>query len=214
MHAPQPRFHRTARRIDAIRRTQTQVAALAVPAAGNASQGRVISLIKAMAPAQGVPTWFALRIAHVESNYNPHMRGSAGEYGVFQMKCATAKDIGFRGNCGGAARCAHQHPVGPAPPGAGHRQVGRQPASGGVEAQWRAGPPHHRGELRRQGVLKIRGSGGSSPPLLRLFPGLAGEHELHVRNLRLAGLREGRCPRRFPRKPSPSRMRREAALPR
>ncbi|PZF77574.1 hypothetical protein DK847_07330 [Aestuariivirga litoralis] len=53
-----------------------------------------------MAPAQGVPTWFALRIAHVESNYNAHMRGSAGEYGVFQMKCATAKDIGFRGNCG------------------------------------------------------------------------------------------------------------------
>ena len=59
----------------------------------------MISLIKAMAPSQGVPTWFALRIAHVESNYNPNMRGSHGEYGVFQMKCATAKDIGFSGNC-------------------------------------------------------------------------------------------------------------------
>ena len=53
-----------------------------------------------MAPAQGVPTWFALRIAHVESNYNSHLRGAAGEYGVFQIKCATAKGIGFRGNCG------------------------------------------------------------------------------------------------------------------
>jgi soluble lytic murein transglycosylase-like protein len=87
------------RRIRAVSRSQTEVAALAVPVAANASQGNVISLIKAMAPSQGVPTWFALRIAHVESNYNPNMRGSHGEYGVFQMKCATAKDIGFSGNC-------------------------------------------------------------------------------------------------------------------
>ena len=87
------------KRVQAVRRTHTDTAALAIPVASNASQGNVISLIKAMAPAQGVPTWFALRIAHVESNYNAHMRGSHGEYGVFQMKCATAKDIGFRGNC-------------------------------------------------------------------------------------------------------------------
>ena len=87
------------RRISAVRRVYTNAAALAVPAGATASQGNVISLIKAMAPAQGVPTWFALRIAHVESNYNPNMRGSHGEYGVFQMKCATAKDIGFSGNC-------------------------------------------------------------------------------------------------------------------
>jgi soluble lytic murein transglycosylase-like protein len=61
--------------------------------------GNVVALIKAMAPAQGVPTWFALRIARVESNYNPSLRGQAGEYGVFQMKCATARGIGFSGNC-------------------------------------------------------------------------------------------------------------------
>jgi soluble lytic murein transglycosylase-like protein len=64
-----------------------------------AAAGRVVSLISAMAPAQGVPTWFALRIAKVESNYNPSLRGAAGEYGVFQLKCATAKGIGFSGNC-------------------------------------------------------------------------------------------------------------------
>lgn len=81
-----------------LARSNRMAAAIAVPPS-NAAQGSVVSLIKAMAPAQGVPTWFALRIAHVESNYNPHMRGSHGEYGVFQMKCATAKDIGFRGNC-------------------------------------------------------------------------------------------------------------------
>ena len=65
-----------------------------------AARARVVSLIQSMAPAQGVPTWFALRIAHVESNYKSHLRGAAGEYGVFQIKCATAKGIGFRGNCG------------------------------------------------------------------------------------------------------------------
>lgn len=64
-----------------------------------AGGGHVVSLIQSMAPSYGVPTWFALRIAKVESNYNPHLRGRAGEYGVFQMKCATAKGIGFSGNC-------------------------------------------------------------------------------------------------------------------
>lgn len=82
-----------------LRKSQATAEALAIPVASSASQGNVVSLIKSMAPSQGVPTWFALRIAHVESNYNAHMRGAAGEYGVFQMKCATAKGIGFRGNC-------------------------------------------------------------------------------------------------------------------
>ena len=73
-------------------------AALAVPASGN--RGHVVALIKSQAPRYGVPTWFALRIAKVESGFNPRARGAAGEYGVFQLKCATAKGIGFRGSCG------------------------------------------------------------------------------------------------------------------
>ena len=64
-----------------------------------ASTDSVVNLIKGMAPKYGVPTWFALRIAKVESGYNPNIRGAAGEYGVYQMKCATAKGIGFSGNC-------------------------------------------------------------------------------------------------------------------
>lgn len=60
----------------------------------------VVALITTMAPQYGVPTWFALRIAKIESNYNPRARGAAGEYGVYQLKCATARGIGFRGNCG------------------------------------------------------------------------------------------------------------------
>lgn len=64
-----------------------------------ASDQRVAQIIRDMAPSYGVPTWFALRIAHVESGYNPNVRGSAGEYGVYQLKCPTARGIGFGGNC-------------------------------------------------------------------------------------------------------------------
>lgn len=59
----------------------------------------IVEMIKAVAPAHGVPTWFALRIAKVESNYDPLAVGSQGELGLYQLKCATAKQIGFRGNC-------------------------------------------------------------------------------------------------------------------
>jgi soluble lytic murein transglycosylase-like protein len=73
--------------------------ALAAQAGIPRNRGRVVALITSMAPRYGVPTWFALRIAKIESGYNPNARGSAGEYGVFQLKCATARGIGFRGNC-------------------------------------------------------------------------------------------------------------------
>lgn len=68
---------------------------------GSAGHDSVVGLIKSMAPRHGVPTWFALRIAKVESNYNPKARGQAGELGVFQLKCQTARGIGYRGNCAG-----------------------------------------------------------------------------------------------------------------
>jgi soluble lytic murein transglycosylase-like protein len=72
----------------------------ALAVAAPRGRGHVVAMIKSQAPRYGVPTWFALRIAHIESGYNPRARGAAGEYGVFQLKCATARGIGFRGNCG------------------------------------------------------------------------------------------------------------------
>lgn len=72
---------------------------LASRGASQAARNNVEAIIRSSAPAYGVPTWFALRIAKVESNYNPNVRGSAGEYGVYQLKCATARGIGFSGNC-------------------------------------------------------------------------------------------------------------------
>jgi soluble lytic murein transglycosylase-like protein len=78
------------------KRIRTQ-SALAV--AAPRGRGNVVALIKSQAPRMGVPAWFALRIAHVESGYNPRARGAAGELGVFQMKCQTARGLGFRGAC-------------------------------------------------------------------------------------------------------------------
>jgi soluble lytic murein transglycosylase-like protein len=66
---------------------------------GPERNGAVVAMIKRMAPSYGVPTWFALRIAKIESGFRPSARGAAGEYGVYQLKCATARGIGFRGNC-------------------------------------------------------------------------------------------------------------------
>ncbi len=64
------------------------------------NQADIVSTIRDLAPAYKVPAWFALRIARIESNYNPKARGSQGEYGVFQLKCDTARVIGFKGPCG------------------------------------------------------------------------------------------------------------------
>jgi soluble lytic murein transglycosylase-like protein len=71
------------------------------PAKITADRGPVVAMIKAQAPSYGVPTWFALRIAKIESGFNPRARGAAGEYGVYQLKCATARGVGFQGPCSG-----------------------------------------------------------------------------------------------------------------
>ena len=81
----------------------TSQSALAIAPRG---RGHVVAMIKAQAPRYGVPTWFALRIAQVESGYNPGARGSAGEIGVFQLKCQTARGLGYRGSCGGLYNAA------------------------------------------------------------------------------------------------------------
>jgi soluble lytic murein transglycosylase-like protein len=59
----------------------------------------VVDIIRELAPSYGVPTWFALRIAIVESGYDPYARGLAGEIGVYQLKCETARAMGFMGEC-------------------------------------------------------------------------------------------------------------------
>ncbi|MEO6606868.1 MAG: transglycosylase SLT domain-containing protein [Aestuariivirga sp.] len=72
-----------------------------IPAVSEATRNSVQAMIKASAPRYGVPTWFAMKIAKVESGYNPGVTGGAGEIGVFQLKCQTARGIGYRGSCSG-----------------------------------------------------------------------------------------------------------------
>ena len=71
------------------------------PKVSQATRDHVKDMIAAQAPSYGVPKWFALKIARVESNYNPMVTGAAGEIGVFQLKCQTARGIGYRGACSG-----------------------------------------------------------------------------------------------------------------
>ena len=72
-----------------------------IPAVSQATRNSVQAMIKASAPRYGVPTWFAMKIAKVESGYNPGTTGAAGEIGVFQLKCQTARGIGYSGSCAG-----------------------------------------------------------------------------------------------------------------
>ena len=71
------------------------------PKVSAATRANVQAMIKSQAPHYGVPTWFALRIAKIESGYNPLVTGGAGEIGVFQLKCQTARGIGYSGSCSG-----------------------------------------------------------------------------------------------------------------
>lgn len=59
----------------------------------------VFSLVTAAAFAAGVPADLAHAVVRVESGYQPRVRGAAGEYGLGQIMCATARGIGFTGGC-------------------------------------------------------------------------------------------------------------------
>ncbi|NVK33741.1 MAG: transglycosylase SLT domain-containing protein [Rhodobacteraceae bacterium] len=55
-------------------------------------------MIKSAAKKHGVPIKVAQAVVQVESNFNPKARGGAGEIGLMQIKPATARGLGFRGN--------------------------------------------------------------------------------------------------------------------
>lgn len=47
----------------------------------------------------GIPYEEFVRIIAVESSFNPTIRGAHGEYGLGQIKCETARSVGFTGDC-------------------------------------------------------------------------------------------------------------------
>lgn len=58
-------------------------------------------LIDKYAKLNGVEPELAHAIIRVESNYNPKVRGSAGEIGLMQIKPATARMMGYSGGAKG-----------------------------------------------------------------------------------------------------------------
>ena len=102
------------------------------------------------------PPGLPLRIAKVESNYNPKARGSAGELGLYQLKCSTAREMGFRGNC-----TTLLNPAVNIHYGLKHLALAIKKSNGNLQArrfqaQWRPGPEQAGGLLRRQGILSQR----------------------------------------------------------
>lgn len=58
------------------------------------------NLVDQAAAAAGVPARIAHQVIRYESKYRPNARGLAGEYGLGQIKCQTARGVGFEGGCG------------------------------------------------------------------------------------------------------------------
>jgi soluble lytic murein transglycosylase-like protein len=60
-------------------------------------------MVFAEAARTGVPPTIAVAVVRVESNFNPRARGRAGEWGLMQIKCQTARGVGFSGRCAALA---------------------------------------------------------------------------------------------------------------
>lgn len=59
----------------------------------------VHGLVDEAAAAAGVPVRIAHAVVRHESKYRPEARGRAGEWGLGQIKCQTARGVGFSGPC-------------------------------------------------------------------------------------------------------------------
>jgi len=56
-------------------------------------------LVTTIAERHHVPFDLAHAVIYVESKYNPNVMGQKGEYGLGQIRCGTAKSMGFKGKC-------------------------------------------------------------------------------------------------------------------
>lgn len=83
------------------------VAAVALVALSLPSRAQDLrGLVETAAFAAGVPAHLAHAVIRQESNYNPRLRGRAGEWGIGQIKCQTARGVGFAGPCAQLADAA------------------------------------------------------------------------------------------------------------
>lgn len=86
----------------AARKSTRTTAANAAGKPSGVARGRspdIVAKVKAHARAAGVPVSTALAVVHQESGFRPHVTGGAGEIGLMQLKCQTARGMGFSGSC-------------------------------------------------------------------------------------------------------------------
>ena len=67
----------------------------------SSARSSIVAAVRRHARAAGVPVRIALSVVRQESNFRPSARGRAGEIGLMQLKCATARGMGYRGSCRG-----------------------------------------------------------------------------------------------------------------
>ncbi len=77
----------------------TDSGARPVLSAGRQTNQHLHNLVSAAAAAAGVPAHFAHAMVKAESNYRPHVVSSQKAVGMGQIKCQTARGLGFRGPC-------------------------------------------------------------------------------------------------------------------
>lgn len=65
----------------------------------NGNRAEMRQIVTSAAWSAGVPTHIAQAVVQHESGFNPRLRGRAGEYGLGQIKCQTARGVGFDGPC-------------------------------------------------------------------------------------------------------------------
>lgn len=61
----------------------------------------IVAAVRRHARAAGVPVRVGLAVVRQESNFRPGVTGRAGEIGLMQLKCSTARGMGYRGSCRG-----------------------------------------------------------------------------------------------------------------
>jgi soluble lytic murein transglycosylase-like protein len=77
------------------------MAALPFSQAAHAQNAEYNALVAAHAQANGVPEVLVHRVIVRESRYQPHLVGRGGTIGLMQIKLATARGLGYKGDAEG-----------------------------------------------------------------------------------------------------------------
>lgn len=93
-------IHKRKRKSRVVKRKRRRVTRIAKNNRGSRRHSSfLMAAVKRHAREAGVPTSVGLAIVQQESGFNPKARGLVGEIGLMQVKCTTARTMGYRGSC-------------------------------------------------------------------------------------------------------------------